>query len=249
MATAGLSGAVHDLRALVEEQGKFLESLSEVVKTLVPPAERDGPKPYQIQPSVHWWSIKADGRRKAVEHLRSWVDHVYRPHYGHLAAMLAACWADHELCLVDLDWLSELHSRCTSTSGHRHILTAQAEYHTRILPASAELMRAETSKCPHRPPQRTAAHGEVPDEPAVTAGRGRPPVRRPRLVRVPHGAGLEDPRDRARLPRRDHGPQEIQQWWRSEPNANVAVATGKPGPDVVDVDRKGDRSGFARGTS
>ena len=41
------------------------------------------------------------------------------------------------------------------------------------------------------------------------------------------------------------GHKEIQQFWRSEPNANVAVATGKPGPDVVDVDRKGDRSGFA----
>ncbi len=37
----------------------------------------------------------------------------------------------------------------------------------------------------------------------------------------------------------------IQQWFRSEPESNVAVATGKPGPDVVDVDRKGDRSGFA----
>ena len=36
----------------------------------------------------------------------------------------------------------------------------------------------------------------------------------------------------------------IQQWWRSEPESNVAVATGHPGPDVVDVDKKGDRSGF-----
>ena len=49
-------------------------------------------------------------RTKAVEHLRSWVDHVYRPHYGHLAVMLAPCWDRHELCLVHLDWLTELHS-------------------------------------------------------------------------------------------------------------------------------------------
>lgn len=36
----------------------------------------------------------------------------------------------------------------------------------------------------------------------------------------------------------------IQQFWRSEPNANVAIATGAPGPDVVDVDKKGERSGY-----
>jgi hypothetical protein len=36
----------------------------------------------------------------------------------------------------------------------------------------------------------------------------------------------------------------IQQWWRSEPSHGVAIATGAPGPDVVDVDRKGERSGY-----
>ena len=40
------------------------------------------------------------------------------------------------------------------------------------------------------------------------------------------------------------GHRQIQQWFRSEPSANLAVATGKPGPDVVDVDKKGERSGF-----
>jgi Bifunctional DNA primase/polymerase, N-terminal len=38
--------------------------------------------------------------------------------------------------------------------------------------------------------------------------------------------------------------RDIESWWRSEPRANVAVATGKPGPDVVDVDRHKDGSGF-----
>jgi Bifunctional DNA primase/polymerase, N-terminal len=36
----------------------------------------------------------------------------------------------------------------------------------------------------------------------------------------------------------------IQQWWRSEPAANVAIATGHPGPDVLDIDKHGDRSGY-----
>jgi hypothetical protein len=41
----------------------------------------------------------------------------------------------------------------------------------------------------------------------------------------------------------DH--RQIQAWWRAEPRANVAIATGKPGPDVVDVDRHKDGDGFA----
>ena len=40
------------------------------------------------------------------------------------------------------------------------------------------------------------------------------------------------------------GHKQIQSWWRSEPRANVAVATGKPGPDVIDVDRRREASGF-----
>ena len=32
----------------------------------------------------------------------------------------------------------------------------------------------------------------------------------------------------------DHG--QIERWWRSVPNANLGIATGTPGPDVLDVD-------------
>ncbi len=150
MTTAGLSGAVLDLRAVVEQQGTLLESVNDLVRGLLPPPDGDGPKPYQIRPSVHWWSASAKDRRKAVEHLQSWVDTVYRPHYGHLAVMLAPCWADHELCLVNLDVLSELHSALYFNKRTQSILAAQAEYNTRILPATAELLRAETARCPHR---------------------------------------------------------------------------------------------------
>lgn len=55
----------------------------------------------------------------------------------------------------------------------------------------------------------------------------------------------------SKIPTTEHGyldattaHKQIQQWWRLEPRANVAIATGAPGPDVVDVDKKGDRSGF-----
>src|ERR1022692_661217 len=41
-------------------------------------------------------------------------------------------------------------------------------------------------------------------------------------------------------------PGQIRWWWRRQPDANVAVATGAPGPDVLDVDQHGQAgSGFA----
>ena len=40
------------------------------------------------------------------------------------------------------------------------------------------------------------------------------------------------------------GHKQIESWWRSEPRSGVAVATGKPGPDVLDVDVHKDGTGF-----
>lgn len=40
-------------------------------------------------------------------------------------------------------------------------------------------------------------------------------------------------------------PAVIRAWWSRWPDANVAIATGAPGPDVLDVDVKPDGNGFA----
>ena len=41
-------------------------------------------------------------------------------------------------------------------------------------------------------------------------------------------------------------PDRIHSWWRNNPQRNVAVATGAPGPDVLDVDNHGEHgNGFA----
>jgi hypothetical protein len=41
-------------------------------------------------------------------------------------------------------------------------------------------------------------------------------------------------------------PDKISWWWRRQPGANLAIATGRPGPDVLDVDQHGRAgSGFA----
>jgi hypothetical protein len=40
-------------------------------------------------------------------------------------------------------------------------------------------------------------------------------------------------------------PDRIASWWSRNPDRNVAIATGDPGPDVLDVDRHETGSGFA----
>jgi bifunctional DNA primase/polymerase-like protein len=39
-------------------------------------------------------------------------------------------------------------------------------------------------------------------------------------------------------------PEQITRWWTRNPDRNVAIATGAPGPDVLDIDRRGDGSGY-----
>ena len=41
------------------------------------------------------------------------------------------------------------------------------------------------------------------------------------------------------------GPAQIRAWWRRWPHANVAIRTGAPGPDVLDVDKHPGGDGFA----
>jgi hypothetical protein len=54
------------------------------------------------------------------------------------------------LCLNALDWLSELWSVLyLAAERSPEILAAQAEWQTRLLPAAADQMAAETDGCPH----------------------------------------------------------------------------------------------------
>ncbi len=39
-------------------------------------------------------------------------------------------------------------------------------------------------------------------------------------------------------------PGRIRAWWRARPDRNLAIATGAPGPDVLDVDQRQTGSGF-----
>ena len=50
----------------------------------------DDPTGYQPDPAPPWWKLAAADRAEPLARLRAWVEQVYRPGYGHLAATLGA---------------------------------------------------------------------------------------------------------------------------------------------------------------
>ncbi len=127
---------------------------------------------YRPVPAPRWWKLTAAERDAALDRLRAWVDQVYRPSYGKLAAALPPCWEHHPLCLYVLDWLSELWSvlylGARRTGG---TLAAQAEWQTRLLPAAAEQMARDAVGCPHA----SAATWRQPPGHAPAPGNGARP--------------------------------------------------------------------------
>jgi hypothetical protein len=165
---AELGSLVTDLGAAVRDQAAVLaglQGLDEQVAALAArlagavPGDNDGKAgPYRPSPVPRWWKLHGQAREQALERLAGWVEQVYRPGYGQLAATLGPCWAEHPLCLYALDIAAELWSvlylQATRTPP---MLSAQAEYQTRILPALAEQMMTETHRCGHA--QRRTANG------------------------------------------------------------------------------------------
>jgi hypothetical protein len=170
-ALAKLHTAVSALQGTVTDQGQILASLDGLGESVTSLAAQvaslmsapGGKGQYQPIPTVQWQSLTNEEREAAVTRIGSWVTRVYRPCYGHLARQLGACWSQHPLCLVQLDWLSELwsvlHLQPARTARD---LAAQAELGTRIIPAIAEQLAAETSSCEHA--RRPGGH------PALAAG-------------------------------------------------------------------------------
>jgi hypothetical protein len=122
--------------------------VSELVARLGGPSG-DGKDRYQPGPALAWQSLTPAERQPAVAGLRAWVEEVYRPGYGHLAATLGPCWQAHDLCLYGLDILSQLWSALyLQPARSTALLSAQAEYQARILPAQ---LMTETTGCNHHP--------------------------------------------------------------------------------------------------
>ena len=132
-------------------------ALAELTATIPDGADPDA---YHPEPAPQWWNLRADGRAEPVARLRAWVEQVYRPGYGHLAATLGPCWETHDLCLYALDIAATLWSVLYLQPLRTAVLlSAQAEYQARILPALAAQLVTETSTCVH-PRGRVPAPGQ-----------------------------------------------------------------------------------------
>jgi hypothetical protein len=151
-----LAGMVTTLsRALAEDTAAMarLDALdhqvAELAAQLTGRGEGNDDDGYQPHPATAWWTLSADERRAPVAELQDWVEHVYRPGYGHLAT-LGTCWPEHDLCLYLLDILSQLWCALYLQPGRSTgLLSAQAEYQARILPALAAQLATETTSCGH----------------------------------------------------------------------------------------------------
>jgi hypothetical protein len=156
-----LAGMVTTIsRALAEDTIALarLEALdrqvTELARYLPRPCQdaADSEEGYRPRPAPAWWKLTGGERRTSVAELRDWAERVYRPGYGHLAAALGPCWPEHELCLYALDIASQLWSALyLQPERSTGLLSAQAEYQARILPALAAQLAAETTRCDHQP--------------------------------------------------------------------------------------------------
>ena len=161
-----LVGVVAELGRALGGQTGVLERLEELAGRIPAVAglgDGDGVS-YEPSPVPRWWNLSGAAREEALGKLRGWVEQVYRPGYGQLAATLGACWEQHPLCVYGLDVLSELWSVLyLQTSRSPVVLSAQAEFHARIVPAIAEQLMTETTRCRHTRTQPSA--GGAPGSP------------------------------------------------------------------------------------
>ena len=124
-----------------------------------PPPPSTPPTPTATSPNRHrsGGTSRPTRRAEPIARLRAWVEHIYRPGYGHLAATLGPCWETHDLCLYALDIAASLWSVLYLQPERTPVLlSAQAEYQARILPALTDQLQAETNRCRHpRGPAQT----------------------------------------------------------------------------------------------
>jgi hypothetical protein len=171
---AALASLVNELKGTTASHAQTLAALDGLDRQVAElaagvaghiPADGDDGRPaYQSSAPPKFWKLDGPARDQAISRLRAWVEQVYRPGYGYLAASLGECWEQHPLCLYILDWLSELWSVLyLAPARTQGTLAGQAEWHTRLLVAAAEQLARETRGCAHVTSRhRTAPTGARP---------------------------------------------------------------------------------------
>jgi hypothetical protein len=152
---AGLGDTIRDQGGILTRLQALDDQVAELAARagVTDPGDLDGDgqaRPYRPSPAPRWWKLADPGRDEATRRLAGWVEQVYRPGYGQLAATLGPCWAAHPLCLYALDIAAELWAVLYLQPARTPaVLSAQAEYQARVLPALAEQMMIETTRCGH----------------------------------------------------------------------------------------------------
>ena len=150
-----LTDLITGIGRTLEDDGTVLARFEALDRQVADLAAQLVPEPggYHPDPAPTWWKLPAAERREPIARLHAWVEQVYRPGYGHLAATIAPCWPSHDLCLYGLDILSGLWSVLyLQPERTPRMLSAQAEYQARILPALAAQLLTETTSCGHTLP-------------------------------------------------------------------------------------------------
>jgi hypothetical protein len=151
---ATISRALADAATVLARLDDLERRVASLAARTFPAGQHDGDR-YQPSPAPAWWKLAPAERRPSITGLNDWLDHVYRPGYGHLSAALAPCWAEHDLCLYGLDLASQLWCALyLQPDRTTAVLSAQAEYQVRILPALAAQLATETACCGHNPAAR-----------------------------------------------------------------------------------------------
>jgi hypothetical protein len=161
----GLGDTLKDQAAVLAR----LQGVDEVVAALAVRLHKLAPtgggdddgQAYLPGPVARWWKLTGQARDDAVARLRAWVEQIFQPGYGRLAAGLGPCWEQHPLCLYGLDIAAELWSVLYLQPARTPaVLSAQAEFHARILPAIAAQLITETARCGH-PSTATAVNSHA----------------------------------------------------------------------------------------
>jgi hypothetical protein len=88
---AAVSGRLAELTDQAAALGRVVAEHAAALTHLAATSQTD-PDGYCPGPAPAWWKLAAADRSEPVARLRAWVEQVYRPGYGHLAASLGACW-------------------------------------------------------------------------------------------------------------------------------------------------------------
>src|SRR6185437_847077 len=153
---------------------QHVATLATRVTQIVTSGGDGGDGAYKPDSARRWWALDGTEREEALARLRAWVDQIYRPGYGHLASALGGCWEQHPLCLYGLDWLMELWSALYLIPERRvDTLASQAEWQSRLLPALAAQMHAETNRCQHSP---SSGRARIPAPPGSYTPKPPPPT-------------------------------------------------------------------------